>query len=326
MSKGLKSLIRFSLNIAISILILFVLFTKIPFGEVFTIVKGLNIPIFVLAIFLGFFSIFMNALRWQILLNYLGYNYKPEMIIRLSFITLFFNYYLPGGVAGEVVRVAMLPKPDNIEDKQRHISQIAASVVTDRLSGLIGLMFLALLGFIFCFRFLRDLRVLPVFILMAVGISFVSCVLFSRRAQNLLKRVLAFPLKALSPLKKVIKKVTDSLFVYRDNYSVFKSVIPISILGQLMMVGYFFLIVRALNVDLGFLKLLAFAPVIEFISALPISIGGAGIREVATIFMFSSEGIPATLAMSVSLLSLVLVLILGGAGGILLFFNKIKQL
>lgn len=315
--------LKFLSAIAISVFILAVLFTRISFGEIAGLISGARLDFFFLSLAAGVLSVFAAALRWRVLLNRLDYRYGVGFILRWTFMTFFFNIYLPGGVAGDMMRSAFLPGGKSKGDRKYHISRITASVITDRIAGMLGLLFLAAAGLLFYYRLLSDSRVLlPVFGITAAGVVGIFLLLFSRRFQSLIKRVFTFPLKALEPLKVPLNNVRESLFIYRKNYTVFYTAIALSVLSHLCVVISFFLLAGSLGIKIGFLKLLLFVPLIEFIAAIPVSFGGAGIRETATIFLFSSEGVAAPEAMSVSLLSFVIILLLGAAGGVLFLMGR----
>jgi hypothetical protein len=78
----------------------------------------------------------------------------------------------------------------------------------------------------------------------------------------------------------------------------------------------FFAIAKGLGVPLGFLQCLMLLPPVFFMSMLPISISGWGIREGATILALGLIDIPAPQALAVSVifgLGLILVSLPGGA-------------
>lgn len=307
---------KFFLNAAVSIIIIILILKKINFAEVFDIIRHSKLSFFFLSLFIGALSIVINAFRWHILLKHLGYTHSLCFLSKISFITLFFNTYLPTGVAGDIARVAIFPKGKSQEMDKAQTSKVTASVIADRVVGMVGLMILALLGFAFSYKVLFRSKILPVFAVMALIIISIFLILFSRRAQHFINNAVMPSFKLLSPLKSAVNDVSRALMSYRDNYLIFVKVISLSMAAHLCVVGYFFLLARSIGVAISFLKLLAFVPVIEFISALPISFGGVGVRETATIFMFSSESINAPEAMSVSLLSFIVILLLGLVGGI----------
>lgn len=315
-----KVYLRYALSVGLSLLILIFLFTNVPVRQVINVIRSSRAHLFFLSVLVGALSMLVNAFRWRILLRYLGYKYDLNLLSRMTFMTLFFNIYLPGGVAGDVVRVAILPEDKSSKEERKiHLSRVAASVITDRIVGMIGLMLLAFIGFVFCYSLLLNSRILIVFGLISFGLIVVFLILFSRRIQVFVKKIFDFPLRILSAIKAALKNVKNALLVYRENYSVFGKVIPLSIFAHLCVVGYFFLLAKSIDVNINFLKLLMFVPLIEFIAAIPISVGGVGIRDTATILLFSTEGIPVAEAMSISLLSFVVILVLGGIGGFFFF-------
>lgn len=313
----MKSILRYSLNVGISLLILYFIFTKVSFAQIAGILKQSDSREFSVAVVLGIASLFVSAWRWQILLNVIGHRHGLGLLSRLSFMSFLYNNFLPGGVVGEVARIAMLPGvAGSPEERKIHLTRVTASVVTDRVVGMIGIMLLAFLGFIASRHLLQDRRILVVFVLLTSGIAAVFAVLFSRRIQGRVKTLFAAPLRILSPVQDALRNVTESLFVYRDNYGVFLKVIPLSVLSNVCVVGYFYYSARAIDIPIGFFRLLLFVPFIEFISTIPVTLSGVGIREAATIVLFASEGYTAAQAIAVSLLTFVILLILGAIGGV----------
>ena len=319
--------LRYGLHCALGLLILAFLFTRIPFKDIASTIEGAKVHLLLLSFLVGVISIFMNAWRWKILLNCLGYKYGSKVILKITFIGVFFNIYLPGGVIGDVTRVAILPEPFNYREdgRKNYLTKVAASVVADRFVGLVGLMLIAVTSLGFVYKSLLKTQVLLVFGVVVFIISIVFFTLFSRRTQRFVRKVFAVPLKLLSPIKAILKELSEALFVFRDDYLVFSKTITLSILGHICVVVYFFLLARAIDVDISFIGLLAFVPIIEFVSALPISVGGVGVREITTILLFSSVGVAAVAAMSISLLSFVIILLLGAIGGIFFIANKLSK-
>ncbi len=317
---------RLLLNITISALILIFLFQEAHLKKIIDLFQQSKPFHFFMAVLVAGLSIQVNAWRWQILLKHLECNYKMSVISKISFITFFFNVYLPGGVAGEIARVAMLPQPSNSnQNRADHLTQITATVVTDKVVGFVGIMILAFVGFLFSYELLKQGEILLIFIGISIGIIGLSLTLFSRRTQTLIGKIFVLPFKFMNPIKSIVYNVTDSLFKYRDNPKVFQPVLLLSILGHILVVLYFILLAESIEVSIGYLKMGVYIPIIEFFSSLPISLGGLGIREATTVLLFAAEGVPAPEAISVSLLSFAVILIVGAVGGLLYFFNKFSN-
>jgi glycosyltransferase 2 family protein len=314
---------RFFIHLSIGLIIISVIFLKIPLKDIVKTLENAGPFMVLMACFAGLMSVFMNAWRWQLLIRTLGFNYGFNVILRISFECLFFNVYFPGGVFGDVSRVAFLPQKGYTGNADRsHVSEAAASVFTDRILGLLGLMMLAIAGFVFVYCELFKAELVPIF-LAASGILVITVVFFfSRRAQMWIRKRLGFMSGFIRPVKGVLKEITESLFVYRDNPYVFCPALLISVMGHVLMAACFSFLSRAIGLDITPWAFVASVPIIEFLAAIPISIGGAGIREVATIVLFSSFGVSSVDAMSLSLMVFMIILLLGAVGGI---FSVIRQ-
>jgi uncharacterized protein (TIRG00374 family) len=88
------------------------------------------------------FAIYLAALvltffRWFVLVRALGLPFRFADAIRLGFIGNVFNLVIPGAVGGDVIKAAFLCR------EQERKTQAVASMVIDRILGLIGLFVLA---------------------------------------------------------------------------------------------------------------------------------------------------------------------------------------
>lgn len=79
-------------------------------------------------------------------------------------------------------------------------------------------------------------------------------------------------------------------------------VAALTVMGQTLVLSSFVIGIHALNSEASLVDLLAAAAVVSFAAALPISINGWGVREVAAIYTFGLLGIPAADALAVSIL------------------------
>ena len=272
-------------------------------------------------------SVFMNAWRWQLLVKTLGFNFGLGIISKISFECLFFNVYFPGGILGDVTRIAYLPKKDNTNYRNKsHVSNAAASVFTDRIIGLLGLMILACAGFAFVYQVLLKSELIVVFVVVCGLLLGVIMLFFSRRIQKVLKKRFKFLSKLTRSIEGVLSEISESFLVYRDNPYVFCPALLLSVAGHLFMVFCFYLLSRAIGLNIGVWVFIAVVPIIELLSAMPISIGGAGVREIATITLFSYFGVSTVDAMSLSLMVFMIILLLGAIGGIFSILRHGKKL
>src|SRR5918994_1561218 len=88
------------------------------------------------------FAIYMTAMlltffRWFLLVRALDLPFKVRDAIRLGFIGNFFNLVIPGAVGGDLIKAAYLSR------EQAKKTQAIATMIIDRLLGLLGLFLLA---------------------------------------------------------------------------------------------------------------------------------------------------------------------------------------
>lgn len=314
---GCNQFSKFLLQAVTSLLILVLLFRMVPAGSLIKILASSNINAILAAFLLGAISIMLNGLRWGVLLRCLGYRYKLSTLVSFWFITLFFNVCIPGGVAGELMRTAILPG-DGISSRSRqeHLPMIAASVFADKLVGLAGLMLLASVGIFFSFGLVWHSFVIPVTVSAALIIFFLSIFLFNERVQQftigLLDRV-AF----LSRFKTLLQNIFGSMRCYRHAPNVFLKALPLAVLSHLLVAAYFYILGVSIGVKIGLWKMLFFVPVIEFAASMPISIGGLGVREATCALLFSSQKVDYALSVSLSLLSFVVIILTALIGAVI---------
>lgn len=99
-----------------------------------------NPALFVAALGVYLVALLATFVRWYWLVRALGLPFRLRDAMRLGFIGNVFNLVIPGSVGGDVIKAAFLAK------EQERRTQAIASMVIDRLLGLLGLFILASLA------------------------------------------------------------------------------------------------------------------------------------------------------------------------------------
>jgi uncharacterized membrane protein YbhN (UPF0104 family) len=84
-------------------------------------------------------GVLLAIARWYLLVRAAELPFRPRDALRLGFIGMFFNFVIPGAIGGDFVRAAALSR------EQGRTTRPIATVVVDRLAGLLGLFLLATL-------------------------------------------------------------------------------------------------------------------------------------------------------------------------------------
>ncbi len=111
-NKLAKDFLKTSLSLVLGIAIIWLLYRNTNIDELLTIAKSANIKIILLSLLFGFIGNFFRGLRWELLINSLGYKPKRASIVYAVFGNYAVNFLLPR--AGDVWRCAVVSKHDKI--------------------------------------------------------------------------------------------------------------------------------------------------------------------------------------------------------------------
>ena len=75
-------------------------------------------------------GLIMSAMRWNLLVRVHDIHISSYSATRFYWIGAFFSNYLPSNIGGDVVRAAVMKRPDKL-------AQIGASIVVERMTGLV---------------------------------------------------------------------------------------------------------------------------------------------------------------------------------------------
>jgi len=260
------------LILLLTIVIFIFLFSKIDFFELINTFKQVNLILLLFAIFISFFNnIFLNADMWKRILKYLGCNIPLKEAVFIRMASYPFKVLLPIK-SGEFFRILYLKKQKNFSLKKGFVSIIFDIILN----------VCALLSFIFAsFVFLKiNLFNIPFIIITGLIFSFIT--FFCLKAtQNFI----------FSIVKKIHLKFYNTLnilFAFEGIKSRKQSYfILYAFTIQLIVLANYYILSRALNLDIPFSKMILIFPLIIIISLIPITISGLGIRESLIILFFS---------------------------------------
>lgn len=273
--------------------------------------KGCD-KIWVLASLVAFGVVELLAtLRWMVLLKVQGVSLSFLRVMALFMIGILFNPFMPGGTGGDVIKIFFLIK----ETPDKKAGALLA-VLMDRLIGLLGL--IACTGLIFSFRYrwlssTEVTRNLTWTLLLIMGSSFAGIV-FSFLITGF---GLAHKLPAKMPMRD---KLIDLSVAYSAYGRAWKSCLGAFILSigvHLASFSVFFAAAKAMRQSASLLDIFGVMPIINTISALPITVGGAGVREKLCQDLLSNLcGISPAVALAISLTSYMVTVFWAGIGGV----------
>ncbi|MDR3244963.1 MAG: flippase-like domain-containing protein [Prevotellaceae bacterium] len=139
--KKLTTVVYLLISMIVGILALWYCFRNIKFDEFIEDLKSVNYFYIGLSISFGFFAFIIRALRWNILINTLGY--KPSVYDSYNAVVVAYISNLAIPRIGEITRCATLYKTNKIP-----VTSLFGTVVTERVIDLISLIVITTLVFL----------------------------------------------------------------------------------------------------------------------------------------------------------------------------------
>lgn len=291
-----------------------ILIFKTSIKDIINTLKELNLFLLALSFSLHAIGLFISAVRWQILIHAQDDSVPLGFLVKSYLVGSFFNLFLPTRIGGDIVR---------IWDGSRYSKSLlksSAIILVERFSGI-----LVLFTFAFTASILRiDMaKKIPV-IWISLALGFLGLCIIAAFFTPITGRLLGkIPNKGI--LKKVLRITSDFrqtiLFYKKKKMALFKVLIWAFLL-QVNVVIHYFLIGKALHLNIGLLDYFMFIPIVHFILLIPITINGLGLREGSYIEIFTFYGILPEAAFCFSIIDLGFMLIIGIIGGIIYVLRK----
>lgn len=239
--------------------------------------------------FLFNISLVLRAYRWSLLLQGLGTPVRFIRLVQLYFVGNFFNTFLPTSFGGDVVRAWEVST-----DVSPGVA--AGTVLVDRLTGLLALLFMSLLALPFRPAGFPAWLVPWVAGLSVAGILVGVVLLEGKQLQRwggwlpgpLSTKGDGFLASTLAAIQACGRRAVGQALL-------------VSVLFNLMLVGWWWTAARALGLDVSFTYLLLVIPILTVVLLIP-SIGGLGPRELIAPLLFSGAAVGAAQAYALSLL------------------------
>jgi glycosyltransferase 2 family protein len=282
----MKKTVLTLLKIVVSLGILIYIFTKvIDIRHLWANLKEADVSFIIAAILFYFLVQTLSAWRWYLLVKPQGIDIGFSKILAFYFLGMYFNFFLPSAIGGDVFKVYYLHKETG------RLSSSTASVFFDRDIGMGGLLLVAtVVSALAGTRTHGETGILlfPIFGLIALAFIAANLALFYRPTYNLLHRLLAaFRLKE-ADLK--IQRLFDSVNAYRGRWGLIAITMLMSVGVQVGCAFVNMLAANAIGMHTrhGWIDYLVLIPTIGLIGMVPISMNGMGWREASYIILFKA--------------------------------------
>lgn len=227
------------------------------------------------------FNIALASTRWWLLLRSQELHLTWFRAFQLTLIGLFFNYAMPGGVGGDVVKVVYA-----VKDFPERKMMAGVSVLMDRVLGLFTMVLMAS-GALVLSGDLLDLSpelysLFKINLVLILGFVLAGLALFSSRVLKVFE-----PLLLRLPKGESLIHFYESAQVFLKHKTSALTVIAISVLTNLSLVAFFMVIASSLGIgDLPVRAYLISVPLGLMVMAIPLSPAGVGVGQAAMLYFF----------------------------------------
>jgi uncharacterized protein (TIRG00374 family) len=256
------------------------------------------------------------SLRWRILLKAQGTETRFTQLFSYYIMASFFNTFLPSTIGGDTVRA--------LESKKLTGSTTTSVmvVIVERLTGLMALVLISICGLLIKISG-KTTSQHSIWIFLAAMVAGFGAV-YACAHPKVAPSILAFLEKILpAKIHAFLVRAYEAVAVYYKKPAALFSALGVSIVFQLNMVLYYFLIATALNQEPDPLEFMMLVPVMIFLLMTVPAINGLGIR---TAGFKGLMDFPAAYALAVEFIDLAFRIAYGLLGGLLfLFYRKNRE-
>ncbi|MBN1993341.1 MAG: flippase-like domain-containing protein [Anaerolineae bacterium] len=285
-----RSIILNLLKITVSVGLLAFIFYKIDLPKLWLAVQQANGGWLAAALAMMMLGVVIRARRWKILLDAIGVTVSLGELTAIYFIGFLFNNLLPSGLGGDAMRMVELNR------HSKRASDAVTSVLVDRFLGLSALQALALLALLFDWDAVPAVVAYFTVAIFSGGLV-MGFLLINRPLYQTLQKHLGL-FRRLTGIKMV-----GNLFESFQRYTLpaLARSYLVALLFNVSLIAMNVFIGLALGARATLAQYAVFVPIASLVLLLPISVGGLGVREETYRQLFSQVGVPAEIAVAMSL-------------------------
>lgn len=312
----LKKLSNTLMRLLVTAGCLFLVSLQVDLAEIYNSIRNADITLLLMSILLLMGQIVIVAYRWWFVLRTLNEQHSFGRIFGIYLIGAIANSLFITTVAGLSARILLLRRYGT------GFIQASISVGTERLATFGVLLALVVASLPFVLSLLPSEKIASVghaLLFTVSGVLLFLLFVFSLRwvVNNLLQ-------------KPKMRDALDSILSLVSRPSV---LFVLSIVSLISLAAGFFaaaILAKALGISFNFWGFILLMPIVAFVSSLPISMGGWGVREGAMVFTLHYLDVPSsdafTLSVLYGLMGLISLFLLWGVHGVSLGWSEIRSL
>lgn len=233
-------------------------------------------------------SFYFISERWRVLMASRGIFKTRFETLKLTSISVFFSFLLPGGLSGDVVKAWYITRSER--DK---MNTAVMSVIMDRIFGFFCLLFMSFFAMLFNFKtVLSDPNLKAVFfMLFFIFVSSIALFVMLYFGKFHEMQILNGPLtdkpKKRQRLLKRVRQLLEAAHLLVKDPLVLAKAGFLSFMAQVTCISVLCIVGYAMKVDVHWSAYFFVAPIGFILMALPIAPAGIGVGQAAFYFLFN---------------------------------------
>lgn len=252
----------------------------------------------------------LAGIRWSLVVSAIGHKLSYSNAISITFVSQFFNQFLPASVGGDAVRMWQSKKAG------LPLTSAVTSVMLERFGSLLSVAALSVVMLPVLAKHHQSQFMSQGTILVAVaGLAALGVLMYLDRLPSKWRRW-----RVIRGLGQLARD-TRALFMQPKHAGY---MILTALSGQILLASAVFALAQGMGLSVGFVDCLAIMPAVVLVSSLPISVAGWGVRELAMVAAFGIVGITSEAAMALSVVLALTGTVASLPGGLLFAAFKLK--
>jgi uncharacterized protein (TIRG00374 family) len=307
------------LKLGIAVAVLAFIFKKMDMGQMKTTLQSTagEWPWLLGGFLLCLLPIMLCMARWKMILDAQDMKLGWRRVNSIFFVGLFFNSFMIGPTGGDLVKAYYTARETNHKK-----TEAVSSILIDRIIGLLVIALIVGVMILTRWDFFMAQAVSRVYAWPALSACVIllggSVVAFSVHLFEVFPWIKKWNhIRLVGKVLETVERVYNAFYVCRANPRLLLRLALTSVVVQLSFAGVGWCVGNALGINVTFIDYLSFIPLIGLISAIPLTPGGTGIREFASIQLWSTLGVTDDKALLLAFIPFIFMLIWGLPGGIL---------
>ena len=316
---------RRKIKIAVSLILVAGLLYFLDTDSLAAALANINVGYLLLALVMVISNRILMPFKWNLLLRSRDIQLSHFQALRIYTIASFLGLVLPPTVGADSIRSYY------VKQSGVRLSDTVASIVIERIFGLVVLLVFTIVGFFLLANLLRDGEIQTA--VFAGALTFLSFSLvtglylsFSRHFQKIVR---ATANKLQNTRLRKLALGADSFVRAYQEYNDKKSVLVIfcalTAVELILVIVRSYVVALSLGVDLSLFVYFAFLPLVTLLNRMPISFDGFGINEVLFIYFLGLFGVLHESAFLIGLINHLLFIVAILPGGIFYVFADRDQ-